>query len=105
MVKNILRNILISKLFKVFFILFIILFIYNPIRKLIIYKSTNVYEDEPLGSFIHEYNNVNQFEILNLQPEEVDVQKYTYEKVKYQINIDQLKSKHPQYKFICSITK
>jgi len=86
MVNTVKRKAMINKFVKIFLFLAIILFIltiFNPFRKFLVYKSTGVFEDNPLGSFVHDYNNVNQFEISNLQPNEIDVQEYTYDKVKY----------------------
>ena len=71
------------KAILIFTILVIALFLINPLRKLITYKTTDVFEDKPLGYFVQDYDKVDDFRISDLMPENVNVQDFVYEKVRY----------------------
>lgn len=72
-----------KKALMALFLLIILLISYYPVRKFVLYKTNSVFEDKPLGFFVHEYNDVDQFRITTLQPQDVDVQEFSYEKVRY----------------------
>ena len=80
--KKVIPKNLYTKTLIAIIIVFIILLAINPIRKLITYGTDNVFEDNSLGYYLHEYENADQLKITTLQPEDIEVQEFTYEKVR-----------------------
>lgn len=63
------NHVLKNKFTKLLFILILTMLLFiilDPMRKLILYKSINVFEDKPLGNYLHDYNNAEEFKISKL---------------------------------------
>ena len=74
---NFSKTLIIATFVFAFFIIF------NPLRKLVVYKSTSVFEDKPLGYFVQEYDNTDEFRISNFKPENVNIKDFGYETIRY----------------------